>query len=153
MAHGQSRVSRCQDDSNQASNSNRTFCLRAEVTGLIKELTYMARTAYQKVLSAGDQCGSKRFYKCELMVSTQQSFKMVRETPELYRTVVDPYIRSFPPERIQWYALMRSWTSCEKCFDTCFKRVYNILDHVKEADRIIYEDPDEESGFIILPDL
>jgi len=31
--------------------------------------------------------------------------------------------------------------------------VYNILDHEKEADRILYEDPDKEKGFIILPDL
>jgi m7GpppX diphosphatase len=37
--------------------------------------------------------------------------------------------------------------------DFYVERVYNILDHVKEADRIIYEDPDEESGFVILPDL
>jgi len=27
------------------------------------------------------------------------------------------------------------------------------LDHEKEADRILYEDPDKEKGFIILPDL
>lgn len=27
------------------------------------------------------------------------------------------------------------------------------MDHEKEADRILYEDPDKENGFIILPDL
>lgn len=32
-------------------------------------------------------------------------------------------------------------------------RVYNILNHEKEADRILYEDPDPETGFLILPDL
>jgi len=28
---------------------------------------------------------------------------MVRETPEMYEKVVVPYIRSFPPERLDWY--------------------------------------------------
>jgi hypothetical protein len=32
-------------------------------------------------------------------------------------------------------------------------RVYNILKHEKEADRILYEDPDPKTGFLILPDL
>lgn len=34
-----------------------------------------------------------------------------------------------------------------------FQWVYNILEHKKESDRILYEDPDKETGFIILPDL
>lgn len=32
-------------------------------------------------------------------------------------------------------------------------RVYNILEHKAEVERIIYEDPDPVSGFLILPDL
>lgn len=31
--------------------------------------------------------------------------------------------------------------------------VYNILEHKKETDRIVFEDPDTETGFILLPDL
>ena len=31
--------------------------------------------------------------------------------------------------------------------------MYNILAHEKEADRIVFEDPDPVSGFILLPDL
>jgi m7GpppX diphosphatase len=31
--------------------------------------------------------------------------------------------------------------------------VYNILEHKKEADRIVYEDLDPDCGFILLPDL
>lgn len=34
-----------------------------------------------------------------------------------------------------------------------FQWVYNILDHKKETERIIFEDPDKELGFILLPDL
>lgn len=30
--------------------------------------------------------------------------------------------------------------------------VYNILSHQKETERIVYEDPDPESGFVLLPD-
>lgn len=31
--------------------------------------------------------------------------------------------------------------------------MHNILAHKKEADRIIFEDPDPKTGFILLPDL
>ena len=34
-----------------------------------------------------------------------------------------------------------------------FQWVYNILEHKKEADRIVYEDLDPDCGFILLPDL
>jgi len=37
----------------------------------------------------------------------------------------------------------------------CFivKWVYNILEHKKEAERIVFEDSDPQTGFILLPDL
>lgn len=62
-----------------------------------------------------------------------QSKIMVQETPQLYLSVVKPYIESQPPQRIQW--------------------VYNILDKLKEADTILYEDQCKQQGFIIVPDL
>lgn len=31
--------------------------------------------------------------------------------------------------------------------------MFNILDHKKETDRIVFEDPDPSTGFILLPDL
>lgn len=58
---------------------------------------------------------------------------MLSETPEMYARKVLPWIDSFPPSRIQW--------------------VYNILEHKKEANTILYENPDTEKGFIIVPDL
>lgn len=36
---------------------------------------------------------------------TAQERKMVVETPEKYEKVVLPYIKSFPPSRIEWYVL------------------------------------------------
>ena len=30
---------------------------------------------------------------------------MVHEMPELYETVVKPYIEAFPPSQMQWYVL------------------------------------------------
>lgn len=34
-----------------------------------------------------------------------------------------------------------------------FQWVYNILEKKKEADRIVFEDPDPNTGFVLLPDL
>lgn len=34
-----------------------------------------------------------------------------------------------------------------------FQWVYNILDHKSESERIVFEDPDPEIGFVLLPDL
>ena len=56
---------------------------------------------------------------------------IVHETPELYTSVTLPHIMS------QHFSLQ--W-------------VYNVLEHKKEAERIIFEDPDPETGFILAPD-
>jgi hypothetical protein len=32
-------------------------------------------------------------------------------------------------------------------------RLYNVLEHKAEVERIIYENPDPVSGFLLLPDL
>ncbi|ORX87625.1 scavenger mRNA decapping enzyme [Basidiobolus meristosporus CBS 931.73] len=63
---------------------------------------------------------------------SEQEAIMVRETPDMYEKVVVPYIKRFPVSRIQW--------------------VYNILDKVQESEKIIFEDPDPQHGFILLPD-
>ncbi|KAI7936079.1 hypothetical protein MJO29_015382 [Puccinia striiformis f. sp. tritici] len=59
--------------------------------------------------------------------------KIIRETPELYQKVVLPYIKNIPSTRLSW--------------------LYNILDHVTESAKIVYEDPSETEGFMIIPDL
>lgn len=64
---------------------------------------------------------------------TAQQWQMVEETPELYRRVTLPHIESLQPGAIQW--------------------VYNILEHKKEADRILYEDSHPDTGFLLAPDL
>ncbi|KAF3924037.1 hypothetical protein ABW21_db0206588 [Orbilia brochopaga] len=63
-----------------------------------------------------------------------QQLHMVVETPEIYRQYVSSYIgREVSRGRLSW--------------------VYNILDHREESEKIIFEDPDKTSGFILLPDL
>jgi len=57
---------------------------------------------------------------------------LINETPDLYETVTLPYI-----------------TSSQFSLDW----VYNILDHKQETERIVFEDKDPETGFILLPDL
>lgn len=57
---------------------------------------------------------------------------LVKETPILYENVIKPYI-----------------TSSQFSLDW----VYNILEHKQEVERIIYEDDNPETGFVLLPDL
>ena len=63
--------------------------------------------------------------------SAQKSFVIV-ETPEMYEAVTRPHIASIPPAAIQW--------------------VYNILEKKKETERLLFEDPDPELGFMLHPD-
>ncbi|EKD01614.1 hydrolase [Trichosporon asahii var. asahii CBS 8904] len=53
---------------------------------------------------------------------TSQPRKILHETPETYKTVVEPYIESFPPERLEW--------------------VRAILEGRKEAERVVYRSPE-----------
>lgn len=61
-----------------------------------------------------------------------QARYLVEETAEDYQTVTLPHL-----EKEQ---LSLEW-------------VFNILEHRKEKERIVYEDPSDETGFILLPDL
>ncbi|XP_046631668.1 m7GpppX diphosphatase-like [Daphnia pulicaria] len=63
--------------------------------------------------------------------STRKSF-LIEETALIYQSVTLLHIRESKFD-LQW--------------------VYNILEHKKEADRIVYEDLDPDCGFILLPDL
>ena len=63
--------------------------------------------------------------------STQKRY-LVEETAQDYETVTLPHV-----QKVQ---LSLEW-------------LYNILEHRKEKDRIVFEDPSEEIGFILLPDL
>ncbi|OWA50410.1 m7GpppX diphosphatase [Hypsibius exemplaris] len=63
----------------------------------------------------------------------QQPVYIVDESPDDYLNITLPSLQK------------------SKRFDT--KWVDNILDHEKETERIVFEDPDKESGFVLLPDL
>ncbi|XP_003384271.1 PREDICTED: m7GpppX diphosphatase-like [Amphimedon queenslandica] len=67
-----------------------------------------------------------------VMKYTDQEVFVIKETPEDYARKVKPYIES--------QALSLQW-------------VDNILKGISEADRLIYNDEDHVSGFVILPDL
>ncbi|KAJ1495010.1 HIT-like domain-containing protein [Baffinella frigidus] len=61
-------------------------------------------------------------------------FLLLQETPEMYKTITWPYVqREELGDRIGW--------------------VHNILDKKKETERIIFEDPDPQTGFVLLPDM
>jgi len=63
---------------------------------------------------------------------TQQLPYLLYETAHDYQQITKPYLeeRNFS---IEW--------------------VYNILEHKKESERIVFEDPNPETGFVLLPDL
>ena len=59
---------------------------------------------------------------------------MVTETPEIYKEFVKPYVESKRSGgQLNW--------------------VYNVLNHDAEEDTILYEDKDENEGFVLSPDL
>ncbi|XP_017082261.1 m7GpppX diphosphatase [Drosophila eugracilis] len=57
---------------------------------------------------------------------------LIRETPDLYEKITLPYLTS-SQFSLEW--------------------VYNILEHKQETERIVFEDKDPDTGFILLPDL
>jgi len=60
---------------------------------------------------------------------SQQGSILVRETPGIYKRIVEPYITAIPPERIKW--------------------VTEILEGHKEQSKILFS----SSDFLILPDM
>ncbi|KAG0323861.1 hypothetical protein BGZ99_002432 [Dissophora globulifera] len=63
---------------------------------------------------------------------SRQERKMITETPEIYRTLILPWIEAQPKSRIQW--------------------VHNILSGLKERENVLFRDNDPDTGFIVLPD-
>ncbi|XP_055902887.1 m7GpppX diphosphatase [Eupeodes corollae] len=57
---------------------------------------------------------------------------LIAETPALYENITLTYLKS-SQFSLDW--------------------VYNILEHKQETERIVFEDPDPEIGFVLLPDL
>ncbi|KAI0330054.1 scavenger mRNA decapping enzyme [Cubamyces sp. BRFM 1775] len=64
---------------------------------------------------------------------SKQEFVIVHETPALFERIVKPYITAFPPSRTQW--------------------VENILNGVSEVEKVLYQDPSPDSGYLLLPDM
>lgn len=64
---------------------------------------------------------------------SKQALCIFEETPGLYQLVTKPYIEALPAASIAW--------------------VNNILAKKKEAERLLFEDFDPETGFMLHPDL
>jgi len=62
----------------------------------------------------------------------QEQNIIIQESYELYKAVTEPYVTE-NQHSIDW--------------------VYNVLEHKAEFERITYENPHKEEGFILLPDL
>eukprot|EP00286_Rhodomonas_abbreviata_P001933 CAMPEP_0181290856 /NCGR_PEP_ID=MMETSP1101-20121128/1647_1 /TAXON_ID=46948 /ORGANISM="Rhodomonas abbreviata, Strain Caron Lab Isolate" /LENGTH=275 /DNA_ID=CAMNT_0023395189 /DNA_START=9 /DNA_END=836 /DNA_ORIENTATION=- len=65
---------------------------------------------------------------------SKEELQVLHETPEVYESITRPYVeREELGGRIAW--------------------VHNIIDGSKEADRVLFHDPDPETGFKMLPDM
>lgn len=62
-----------------------------------------------------------------------QKQHLIAETPEIYKSKVEPFIQTQKGDRIQW--------------------VYNILFKDKESESFVYHDTDADKGFVLLPDM
>lgn len=58
---------------------------------------------------------------------------MIKETPTLYKSIVEPYIKAQPSYQIDW--------------------LYRILDGEAEVENVLYRDDNLETGFVLTPDL
>ena len=99
----------------------------------------------------------------------EQEIFVVKETAEDYKNITLPVIESSQfgmQVTLNLYVLGRfvTWPSLRNT--SCYARnllphvlnsllqwIYNLLEHKSEAERIIFEDPDKEIGFILAPDL
>lgn len=89
----------------------------------------------------------------------RQESSLVEETGEDYQSITLPYIQkqTFSVQvsvYASWFVLVdvkhHLWINLTY-LSPC-QWVYNILEKKAEADRIVYEDPDPEVGFVLLPD-
>lgn len=83
---------------------------------------------------------------------SQQQVHLIQETPELYKSIT---LRNLEKRQ---FSLEVSKSYCPSIKFLLqpflpFQWVYNILEHKKEVDRIVFEDPDDDLGFVLLPDL
>ncbi|KAI0938862.1 hypothetical protein AcV5_000448 [Taiwanofungus camphoratus] len=62
-----------------------------------------------------------------------QKVMIVRETPDLYDSLVKPFITAFPTSRTQW--------------------VEDTLQGKSEAEKVLYKDPSQDVGYVLLPDM
>jgi m7GpppX diphosphatase len=64
---------------------------------------------------------------------SQQKKLIVQETAQKYKTITKPHIDAMPEGALAW--------------------VYNILEKKKEVERLLFEDSDPDTGFMLHPDL
>lgn len=87
----------------------------------------------------------------------QESF-LVEETWEDYQSITLPYIQeqsfSVQVSVLKLHPLLENPLLRVAALTVCLlcQWVYNILEKKAEAERIVYEDPDPEVGFVLLPD-
>lgn len=87
---------------------------------------------------------------------SRQMFHLVHETPQIYKDVTKPFIEqqgfSIKVEKAKKVVFLCKY-NVNMCSICVFQWVDNILNGISESDRVVYDDPDPETGFLLLPDL
>lgn len=76
---------------------------------------------------------------------------IVRETPDLYDSLVKPFITAFPTSRTQWSTV--SIASPLSRLKQYICRVEDTLQGKSEAEKVLYKDPSQDVGYVLLPDM
>ncbi|KAI0938861.1 hypothetical protein AcV5_000448 [Taiwanofungus camphoratus] len=80
-----------------------------------------------------------------------QKVMIVRETPDLYDSLVKPFITAFPTSRTQWSTV--SIASPLSRLKQYIFRVEDTLQGKSEAEKVLYKDPSQDVGYVLLPDM
>lgn len=109
-----------------------------DITPLIRDctLTREEQNTYYGFYKATQEC-SRRFavtviYPCQewhIVKYTKQKIVLFRETFEIYKEVTEPYIDEHPASSVQW--------------------LYKLLEKTAEQDRLLLEDADPKTGFLM----
>jgi len=96
------------------------------------------------------------------LISTPLSTRLIRDLGSVKTSLIHPasekHIAKYVAQELYFVEetaadYLAITLPCLKADQFSFQWIFNILDHKSEVDRIVFEDPDPNNGFILLPDM
>jgi len=112
------------------------LCENTQLKGDLKNDIYATFDAVPQVQNALKATVIYPATKKHIKKYTRQSMYVIQETSEDYQKITKPFL----DRKFDEHVFSVEW-------------VYNILEHKAEVDRIIFEDRDPHTGFILVPDM